>query len=419
MAEKGPATTKKGARTARKLTARGVKGVKHSGLESGGKARQEIAWDTEIPGLGLRAYPSGRRSWVLRYRFRGRQRIRVIGTYGVFSLEKARAKARALLVELDKQPGDDPLARPEVMPTVAEFAQDFLSHKASRVKASTLASYGTRLRHVERAFGHLGVDQVQDADVRRAFDYWTREIGPTAANGTVLLLRALLEFATSRGVRERSQPNPADAVERHKEVRRGRELKADELERIGRELVREEKERPDAVDTVAAIRLLILTGARRREVTGLTWQEVDLEGRRLRLDDSKTGPKEVPLSAPALQVLAGLPVAEDDDRVFPSSRHEVGYAVQYTWRRVRERAGCPDVRLHDLRHTYVTRGLSANFSATLVGKIVGHRTAASTRRYEHVPTDPLREAAESIASSLAADLEGKPKGAVVPIGEKR
>ena len=125
--------------------------------------------------------------------------------------------------------------------------------------------------------------------------------------------------------------------------------------------------------------------------------------------------------APALMVLSALPREAGEKRVFPATRHEVGYAVQYTWKRIRKRAGCESARLHDLRHTFVTRGLAANFTETMVGKIVGHKSPASTRRYEHLQTDPLREAVERIGTSLAADLEGRETGEVISLvqGRKR
>jgi integrase len=221
----------------------------------------------------------------------------------------------------------------------------------------------------------------------------------------VRLVRTLIEFAVRKRYRDASAPNPAATVKKNRERRRGRELTPRELERVGVELAREEAARPEAADTVTAIRLLILTGARRREVTGLEWSEVDLEDRCLRIADSKTGAKVVPLNSAALVVLSAVPRRPDEERVFPATRHEVGYAVQYTWKRVRKRAGCESARLHDLRHTFVTRGLAANFAETIVGRIVGHKSAATTRRYEHLRTDPLREAVERIGTDLAGDLE--------------
>ena len=401
-----------GRRTGRKLTVRGIKASAHTGAsygETGAAARQEILWDTEVPGLGLRVYPSGRRSWCLRYRVNGRRRIVTLGVYGVLTLEMARDEARGYLVDL-KRTGKDPLTRPREIPTVSELISQYVEERRGDVrrkelKASTLATYEAKLSLVERALGSLPVDAIEPEDVERAFSHWTEENGPNAANQAVRLVRTLMEFAVKRRYRVASAPNPAATVKKNRERRRGRELTPRELERVGVELAREEADRPEAADTIAAIRLLILTGARRREITGLKWSEVDLKERRLRITDSKTGAKIVPLNSVALEVLSAVARRPEEERVFPATRHEVGYAVQYTWKRVRKRAGCENARLHDLRHTFVTRGLAANFTETIVGRIVGHKSAATTRRYEHLRTDPLREAVERIGTDLAGDLE--------------
>lgn len=408
---------RRGQRTAQKLKVRILSARRHSGKAFGmgsKNARQEILWDDEVRGLGWRVYPSGRRTWVVRYKVNGRRRIATLGDYGLFTLKEARESAKAKLVSL-KGTGKDPFTQPENVPTAAEFIPVFLADCELRVKPSTLANYKTKAGHISQDLGGLRVTQVEPRDVLRAFARWTAEIGQAGANQTLRLLRALIEFAVKQGLRDAAASNPAEVAQRNPEPKRGRELTAQELKSVSRELAREEQERPEAADTVTAIRLLLFTGARRREITGLTWGEVDLGGRCLRLRDSKTGPRVIQLNTPALTILAALPGGETTERVFPAARHEVSFAVQYTWRRVRERAGCPEARLHDLRHTFVTRGLAANYSELLVGKIVGHRSAATTRRYEHVRGEPVRKAVEGIGASLTADMEDRPLAEVVPL----
>ncbi len=417
----GGESSRRGARTGRKLTVRSIKSARHTGTWYGERdrgARQEVLWDTEVPGLGLRLYPSGRRSWCLRYRVNGRRRIVTLGAFGVFTLDTARDEARARLVEL-KQTRTDPLAKPREIPTAKQVAAMYVEERRREVKPSTLETYRAKLKLVERALGSLRVDVISLEDVERAFSKWADENGPTAANQTLRLLRVVLDLAVKKHYRDASAPNPAALVKPHRTKSPGRALATRELERVGRELAREEAQRPESADTVAAIRLLILTGARRREITSLRWSEVDFTERCLRIADSKTGAKEVPLNSQAMMLLSELPRAAGEERVFPATRHEVGYAIQYTWNRVRNRAGCESARLHDLRHTFVTRGLAANFTETMIGRIVGHKSPASTRRYEHLHTDPLREAAERIGTDLAADLEGRETGEVITLGRSR
>lgn len=408
---------------ARKLRSRDLTAARHSGrvyaAADGRKvAAQEIAWDSEIRGLGLRALASGRSSWVLRYYVNGRRRLVRIGDPAVLGLPAARELARQRLAELTNT-RSDPYQRGRGLP-LAAIVPRFLDDAARRVKPSTAESYRYDLRAVVEALGGVGVDALDRQAVARAFVEWTEERGATAANASLGRLRQLLEFAAAHGLRDAEKGDPTAGIARNRERRRGLALSDEQLAAIGRELAAEEAQRPEARETVAALRLLALTGCRRREITGLLWGEVDFAGRCLRLRDSKTGPKAVPLATAAAEILAQLPRGGPEDRVFPAGEREVGFAVQYTWRRVRERAGIPAARIHDLRHSHVTRGLGAGLSETLVARIVGHRSVATTRRYEHVEgtADPVRQGAERIGSEIAAALDGRPAGKLHSIEER-
>ena len=166
---------------------------------------------------------------------------------------------------------------------------------------------------------------------------------------------------------------------------------------------------------VAAIRLLILTGARRDEILSLRWEHVDFERGCLCLPDSKTGAKTLSLGTPALELLAGLPRIEDNPYVLPgarSGRHHVGLGK--AWRRLRAEAGLSDVRLHDLRHSYASMGAGLNESLHVIGALLGHKDTATTQRYAHLSDDPVRAAADRISGHLAAAMAGK-SGEVVPL----
>ncbi len=169
---------------------------------------------------------------------------------------------------------------------------------------------------------------------------------------------------------------------------------------------------------IAAIRLLILTGARKGEILGLKWDEVDFERGCLRLADSKTGARAIPLGAPALELLASLPRIEDNPHALPGDKeggHLVG--LQKAWERLRKRAGLEDVRLHDLRHSFASVAVAGGDSLYLVGKVLGHRKSATTERYAHLADDPLRAVADRTASTIAAAMNGT-GGEVVELPRK-
>jgi integrase len=413
-------------RTAFRLTLRQCKAAGHSGTSYAGAQgkpvfRVEILWDTEVRGFGLRLLPSGRKTWVLRYRHRGRQHMNDLGDFGTFTLEEARAKARGYLVRVEG--GEDPFSKRENGKTLESFEGDFSASCRARVEAreitaSTAAKYAESFAALREVLGAHLLDEIDGQDVRRAFAEVTKNRGRFAANRALSALALVLRLAVDSGYRSPTAPNPVADVTRNREVPRGLEFSDDELARLGAALDAEEDRRPEASDTIASIRLLALTGARRREITGLTWGEVDLPGMRLRLRTAKTGAREIALNHAAASLLSslreGATSTEPLARVFPVTHHEAGYAIQYTWRRVRAAAKLPlQARLHDLRHHYVTRGVAANFSEALVGKAVGHSSAATTRRYSHVSVEPTRALVEHVGGEIAAALAGKPRAEVI------
>jgi integrase len=235
--------------------------------------------------------------------------------------------------------------------------------------------------------------------------------------------------------------NPARRIDKFKEHRRERFLTGEELERLGAAL-REAENRgiPWEVDeakqtakhlpkaknrftkigpfAAAAIRLLLFTGCRLREILHLKWEQVDLERGLLFLADSKTGKKTVILNAPALAVLAGLD--QIGSYVVPGDDPEKPRAdLKRPWEAVAKRAGLDGVRLHDLRHTYASFGAGGGLGLPIIGKLLGHTQAATTHRYAHLDADPLRRASEAIGGRIAAALEGRRAGTVAKLNRGR
>jgi len=127
----------------------------------------------------------------------------------------------------------------------------------------------------------------------------------------------------------------------------------------------------------------------------------------MRLADSKTGQKAVPLNAGALEVLSGLPRLESSEFVFPSHRGGGHYeGTPKVWKRIRAMAGLEDVRLHDLRHSFASVAVSGGASLPIIGALLGHTNSATTQRYAHLHDDPLRAASEAAGSKIAASLSG-------------
>jgi integrase len=256
---------------------------------------------------------------------------------------------------------------------------------------------------------------------------------PGAANRALAVVSSIWNWAARRD-EVRAEDNPAKGIERYKEQGKERFLTSEELARLGEALsvaatsglpwdadesgpkskhLAKEENRRTKLDpfAVAAVRLLILTGARLSEILKLQWVNVDFERGMIFLPDSKTGRKPVYLSAAALDVLAGLPRIEGNVHVIAGAKGGAPRAdLKRPWESLRRAAGLDGVRIHDLRHSFASFGAGASLGLPIVGKLLGHKQAATTHRYAHLDADPLRRAVETIGATITAALNRNAKG---------
>ena len=166
-----------------------------------------------------------------------------------------------------------------------------------------------------------------------------------------------------------------------------------------------EAETAITASTARAVRLLLLTGCRKSEVLTLRWDWVDAGRKCLRLPDSKTGAKVVPLASAALELLAGTSREPGSDFVFPTATGAGHYAgLQKDWERIRARAGLLNLRLHDLRHSFASFAVAEGQSLFMIGKVLGHKQTRTTEGYAHLATDPLLAVAERTAARITTAM---------------
>jgi integrase len=377
------------------------------------ESKDTFLWDGKLSGFGVRCRPSGAKYYFVKMRHGRRQRWLTIGEHGVpWTPETARSKALQLLGKHEE--GIDPAAVRDSIkenPTVEELAEIFLEqHVDAKRKGSTAKEYRRQFNvNVNPLLGRTRVCEITHADVSQL--HHALRNSPYVANRVVSLLSKMFSWARTRGVKL-SEGNPAAGIERFKEEKRKLFLTADELSKVGaamRDMLNEGTLNPQEA---AAIRLLLFIGCRLNEILTLEWGFVDITNAVLRLPDSKTGAKLVPLSAPALAVLKELPREKGNPFVITSPRlngprHLIN--LEKPWLAIRKKAGLPKTRLHDLRHAFGSMGAGVGFGLPIIGAILGHSQASTTQRYAHVQNDPLKAAADAIASRLQDALEKEPE----------
>ena len=361
--------------------------------------------DSELRGFGVYVLPSGTRSFFVRYRLGGRRRRVSIGYYGVVTPEKARAQAVDILARVKK--GEDPAADRQAERdaiTVADLAERFeREHIAVRLKPSTAKEYRRSLRRlILPALGRLKVADVSRADIAR-FHHELRHT-PYQSNHNLEIISKMFNLAEAWGLR-RDGGNPCRFIQKYKEQKRERFLTEEEFRCLGQVLNEVEAEGSESLSAVTAIRLLMLTGCRLNEIQTLRWEDVDLEAGELRLPDSKTGARMVPLSRAAASVLCALPRDADNPWVIVGRKPGAHLTdLQHPWRRIRARAGLDDVRIHDLRHSFASRALALGESLPMIGKLLGHTQVQTTARYAHLANESVKASGSRIADSIGADI---------------
>lgn len=391
-------------------------------LPAAAKANR-ITYDSEVKGFGIRVTCAGSKAFVLNYRTRaGRERRYTIGAFPDWGTAAARTEAKRLKQQIHAN-GADPVGELQSernAPTVADLCRRYVEEHLPKKRPLSQADDRYMLRQWVASVAHLKVADVGFSDIDALHRRITRET-PIRANRVLSLLSKMFSLAIRWRWR---MDNPCRGVERNQERKRTRYLTADELVRLTTAL----NTFPDQ-QAANAIRLLLLTGARRGEVIAARWADFDLEAGVWTKPGATTKQKtehRVPLSAPARQLLSAMLGAQTlragDARrsggdgqapgtefLFPGKGEHHRVDLKRPWPALCKAAGIKGVRIHDLRHTYASVLASAGQSLHVIGALLGHTQPATTARYAHLVDDPLRAATES----AGAIISGKPKAKVV------
>jgi integrase len=386
----------------------------------------QTVWDKDLAGFGVRLQ---RRDpfFVLKYTFRSRQRFYTIGRHGVFSVDQARTEARRLLglvaggIDPSEKIASDPNEEPPL--TVALLCRRYLADgsffKPDKRNSSWVTDRSNIERHIIPLLGHTPAASLAELDVvqfvAKVIRGETRKDERTGPRGRAIVrggrgaasrVLSVLGAVFSFGMRLGLVPmNPTKNVKAPKGKAPGRFLSQEEWGRLG-VAMGEVRRTISNTGFIDAINLIALTGCRKSEICNLAWSEVDFAQGFLRLSKSKAGPRAVPLGDDAIILLASLKENGDSQWVFPTRRGAgpiVG--LQKVWISLRTKAALPDLRIHDLRHSFASEALNAGASLFLTGSVLGHRQAATTQRYAHLQSSPVRAVATSTAARINNALQ--------------
>jgi len=375
------------------------------------RARRYDVYCDAFRGFTVRINADGTKTAAFRY-FRDGKRHRVtIGVLGPgFTLARARRDAEVIrgAVQDGAHPAKDRDAR-RAAPTFSETAERYMREIARPYrKPSTVRGYESLLRvHLLPALEDTKLGEIDRADVQ-GLHQRIGKTSPGAANRALALVSVIMTNAERWGLRD-ARSNPCHRMPKFPERKMERFLSADERARLD-DVLAEAERSPSGhprhlwSGTILAAQLLLLTGARLGEIIGLRWGSVDLERSCLRLADSKTGAKVIPLSPQAVALLRHASDAEGDRDaeafVCAGSDGRPLRNFRRSWRSIRKRAGLEDVRIHDARHSIASDMLADGMTLSEIGLVLGHKSTQTTARYAHYADESRRDIAKRMGDAV-------------------
>ena len=375
-------------------------------------------FDTEILGLAAKVQTSGMRTFTLDYRYAGRQRRMTIGRWPEWSVTAARERAKDLRRMIDE--GQDPLAAKEELreaPHITDMINRYIREHLPKLAPVNAGDQTSMLRQMlEPAWGDRLVTDITKSDVAKFLDFVAEgrprpckqkpnnrarklqghKPTPVRANRVGEVLRKMFTLAVEW---EWRADNPAQGFHRRLEHARERFLSPEELVRLAAALDKAADQRGASI-----MRLCMLTGARVGEVRTARFEQFNLDYAIWSKPASTTKQRKihrVPISQDVVAIVRQRKLVVPKENVWLFPGDAIGKPVREVrrfWLKIRQEADLPDVRIHDLRHTFASLLVSGGASLEVIGRLLGHSQMQTTQRYAHLMESPLRAGVDSVAS---------------------
>ena len=385
-------------------------------------------WDTLLKGFRLRVRPSGRKVYEVRYRIKSRQRLYTIGTHGSpWTPDQARAEALKVLAaaetDIDRQ---DQRREERRASTVSELIDDYLKLGPAEAPEKRQSSWNTDAYNLNRhARPLLGMRIARDLTKQELIE-WRSDVtnGKTAYKGPSGKKRGVINVRGGAGAAARAlrtlqamlewaeiPNNPAKQVIKIKDGQLHRYLTSDEASSLWQSVDELEGKVKQGISPAhaAVFRLTMLTGARRGEILGLKWSEVDFAHRMIFLPPNrhKTGkqnkPRAIPLPVRAVEILQSIPRIKSSTHVFSAAGRDAPMSPpKRAWDRIRQHSGVTDAGFQVLRHSFASFAVADGVGLYILGKALGHTNASTTQRYAHLRDDAAAAVTESASARYTA-----------------
>jgi len=374
-------------------------------------------FDTRLNGFLLEVRRSGGKTFYVRYRD-GHARIRQykVGNAQYLEVDEARERARELLarVTLGQDPADERNTLRQV-PTFSKFVTERYLPFAKSYKRSWQLDESLLRNHLLPRLGHLHLDQISKNDIVAIhLDRRASGAAPGSANRLVILVRYIFNLAMKWEVPGVTN-NPTKTVPLFEENSRERYLSQEEAQRLNTALL---------ASTNPMLRyivpMLLLSGARKREVLDARWEDIDEARRVWRIPKTKAGkPRHVPLSEGMIRLLHTVPRFAGCPFVVPNPKTRRPFtSIFHPWHAARKAAGIPEMRIHDLRHSFASFAINSGRSLYEVQKILGHTQVRTTQRYAHLSQEMLVEAANAAADAVGVEFAAPASPSITPINHE-